>query len=297
MAAGTAARYAVWSVVAALATMGLKLVAWQLTGSVGLLSDALESSVNLTAALVAFWALRLAAMPPDDNHAYGHGKAEYFAGGFEGAMIAVASLSILWAAVPRLWDPRPIEQAGAGLAVSAVAAALNFAMSRALLHGARVHRSLALEADAHHLMTDVWTSVAIIGGVALVALSGWTILDPLLAVIVALNILRTGGRLLRRSAEGLMDASLPQEDRDTLERVLQPFRAEGIGFHAIRTRQSGARRFISLHVLVPGPWTVSEGHDLAHRVERSIREELSPVHVATHVEPLEDPAAYEDDAL
>ncbi len=297
MSHAPAARYAAWSVAAALMTMALKLFAWKVTGSVGLLSDALESTVNLTAALVAFWALRLAVMPPDDNHAYGHGKAEYFASGFEGAMIAVASLSILWASVPRLWDPQPIEQAGLGLVVSAVAALINLGMARALMHGARIHRSLALEADAHHLMTDVWTSVGIIGGVALVAVTGWLILDPLLAVLVGLNILRTGGRLLRQSADGLMDVSLPRADREVLDRLLEEFRAQGLRFHALRTRQSGPRRFVSLHVLVPGAWTVQQGHDLAERVEQRIREHLAPVHVITHLEPLEDPLAYDDDAL
>lgn len=297
MSAGSAARYAAWSVGAALATMALKLFAWKVTGSVGLLSDALESIVNLTAALVAFWALRLAVMPADDNHAYGHGKAEYFASGFEGAMIAVASLSILWVAVPRLWDPQPIEQAGLGLVVSAVAAAINFGMARFLMHGARIHRSLALEADSHHLMTDVWTSVGIIAGVALVATTGWLILDPLLAVLVGLNILRMGGRLLRQSADGLMDISLPRADREVLDRVLETFRAQGIGFHALRTRQSGPRRFVSLHVLVPGAWSVQQGHDLAEQVEQRIREHLAPVHVNTHLEPLEDPLAYDDESL
>lgn len=288
-----AARYAAWAVGMALATMGLKFLAWKLTGSVGLLSDALESSVNLTAALVAFWALRLAAMPADEHHAYGHGKAEYFASAFEGVMIAVASIVILWTAVPRLWNPQPIGHAGIGLAVSAGAALLNLAMARLLLKGAREHRSLALEADAQHLMTDVWTSVGVITGVALVALTGWLILDPLLAVLVALYILVTGGRLLRRSAEGLMDAALPRADLEVLESVLAEFRAQGIGFHALRTRQSGARRFVSLHVLVPGSWNVQQAHDLASHVERKIDAQLAPVWVFTHVEPLDDPTAYE----
>lgn len=277
--------------------MGLKLVAWKLTGSVGLLSDALESSVNLAAALVAFWSLRLAAQPADENHAYGHGKAEYFSSAFEGAMIAAASLAILWVAVPRLLNPQPIAQAGIGLAISAVAGLLNLGMALLLLRGARQHRSLALEADARHLMTDIWTSGAVIAGVALVALTGWLILDPLLAVLVAFYILVTGWRLLRRSADGLMDAALPRADLDALDAVLAPFRQQGLDFHAVRTRQSGARRFISLHLLVPGAWSVQQAHDVASEVERQIELQLAPVHVFTHVEPAEDPTAYDDHAI
>lgn len=292
-----AARYAALSVLIALLTMGLKLLAWQLTGSVGLLSDALESSVNLAAASVAFLMLRIAAQPADEAHAYGHGKAEYFASGFEGALIVVAAVSILWFAIPGLFDPQPIEQTGIGLAVCAVAAAINWGMARVLMQGARQHRSLALEADAHHLMSDVWTSAGIIVGVTLVAVSGWAVLDPLLAVLVALNILRTGWQLMKASVDGLMDTSWPLAERDSLQRLLDGYRSSGADFHALRTRTSGSRRFASFHVLVPGDWSVQRGHDLLEQIEQRIAAEFAPVTVLTHLEPLEDPLAYDDEHL
>jgi cation diffusion facilitator family transporter len=293
----SAARYAAWSVLVALLTMALKLLAWHYTGSVGLLSDALESSVNLAAASMAFLMLRLAVQPADEQHAYGHGKAEYFASGFEGALIVVAAISILWVAVPGLFAPQAISQTGVGLAICALAALLNFAMARVLMQGARRHRSLALEADAQHLMSDVWTSLGIIVGVALVAFTGWRVLDPLLAVLVALNILRTGWQLMKASVSGLMDSAWPAADRDRLQQVLDGFQRQGVVFHAIRTRSAGHQRFLSLHVLVPGKWSVQRGHDLLEQVERQIAAVLAPVSVLTHLEPLEDPAAYDDEQL
>ncbi len=292
-----AARFAALSVLVALLTMGLKLLAWQLTGSVGLLSDALESIVNLAAASVAFMMLRIAAQPADEGHAYGHGKAEYFASGFEGALIVVAAASILWVAIPGLLDPQPIEQSGIGLAVCALAAAINWGMARILTRGARQHRSLALEADAHHLMSDVWTSAGIIIGVALVAVSGWTVLDPLLAVLVALNILRTGWQLMKASVDGLMDTSWPLAERERLQRLLDGYRGVGADFHALRTRTAGSRRFASFHVLVPGEWSVQRGHNLLEEIERRIATDFAPVTVLTHLEPLEDPLAYDDEHL
>ncbi|MEW6166804.1 MAG: cation diffusion facilitator family transporter [Pseudomonadota bacterium] len=285
------------SIAAALATMALKLLAWRLTGSVGLLSDAMESVVNLSAALVALWTLRLALSPPDEEHAYGHGKAEYFAGGFEGAMIAVAAISIAWAAWPRLFDPQPLQQTGAGLTVCALAALVNWTVARVLLAAGRRHRSVALTADGHHLMTDVWTSAGVIGGVALVSASGWLILDPLLGLAIAANILRTGWRLLRESAAGLMDAAWPEAERAQLEAILAAFRGDGVDFHAVRTRRSGARRFVSFHVLVPGRWSVQQAHDLVERIEGRIAAELTPVGVLTHLEPIEDPLSHADLAL
>ncbi|MFC4252046.1 cation diffusion facilitator family transporter [Sinimarinibacterium flocculans] len=289
------------SVAAALVTMALKAGAWWLTGSVGLLSDALESTVNLGAALVGFSMLRLALQPADDEHAHGHGKAEYFAGGFEGALIFVAALAIAWAAWPRLLDPQPIAQPGVGLAIVAVAALVNGGVAVVLRRAGRRHRSLTLEADAQHLLTDVWTSAGVIVGVALVAVSGWLWLDPLIALAVAAHILWTGWRLLRESAAGLMDASLPPEELARLEAILDSFRSEGIGekidFHAVRTRRSGARHFVSFHVLVPGRWTVQRGHDFVERIEARIAAELAPVSVLTHLEPIEDPASHADVAL
>jgi cation diffusion facilitator family transporter len=285
------------SIGAALATMALKLWAWWLTGSVGLLSDALESTVNLSAALLGFAMLRLAVQPADEEHAHGHGKAEYFASGFEGALIFVAALAIAWTAWPRLLDPQPLAQPGLGLAIVAVAAAINGAVALLLRRAARLHRSLTLEADAHHLMTDVWTSAGVIVAVALVAVSGWLVLDPLIALAVAVHILWTGWRLLRESAAGLMDASWPPVERARLETILDSFRGEGIDFHAVRTRRSGARHFVSFHVLVPGRWSVQRGHDFVERVESQIAAELAPVSVLTHLEPIEDPVAHDDHQL
>jgi cation diffusion facilitator family transporter len=285
------------SVAAALATMGLKTLAWWLTGSVGLLSDALESLVNLGAAVVGLSMLRLAAQPADDGHAYGHGKAEYFASGFEGALIVVAALAIAWAAWPRLIEPQPIEQPGIGLAIVALAAAINGVVALLLRRAGRLHRSLALEADAQHLLTDVWTSVGVIIGVALAFLTGWLRLDALIALAVAAHILWTGWRLLGESAAGLMDAVWPAAERAQLDAILDDFRGEGIDFHAIRTRRAVARRFVSFHVLVPGAWSVQRGHDFVERIEARIDTALAPVSVLTHLEPIEDPASHRDQSL
>jgi cation diffusion facilitator family transporter len=285
------------SIAAAVATMGLKTLAWWLTGSVGLLSDALESLVNLGAAVVGLSMLRLAAQPADDGHAYGHGKAEYFASGFEGALIGIAALAIAWAAWPRLIDPQPIAQPGLGLAIVAFAAAINGAVALLLRRAGRQHRSLTLEADAQHLLTDVWTSAGVIVGVALVALTGWLRLDALIALAVAAHILWTGWRLLGESAAGLMDASWPAAERAELDAILESFRSAGIDFHAIRTRSAGARRFVSFHVLVPGAWSVQRGHDFVEQVEARIEAALAPVSVLTHLEPIEDPVSHNDQSL
>lgn len=287
-------RYAWLSIAAALATIVLKLIAWKLTGSVGLLSDALESFVNLGGAVMALLMLRLAAQPPDEGHAYGHGKAEYFSGLFEGLLVFAAGGAILWAALPRLFDPQPVQQAAVGLAVSAVASAINLAVAVVLLRTGKAHRSIALQADAHHLLTDVWTSAGVIVGVALVALTGWNILDPLIAVAVSLNILWTGRRVFQTSAQGLMDAAWPDEDRGVLVEVLESFRPQGADFHAIRTRIAGRRRFVSLHVLVPGAWTVQRGHDLVEAIEQRLVERLPGLTAFTHMEPLEDPVSHAD---
>ncbi|MGB0956683.1 MAG: cation diffusion facilitator family transporter [Panacagrimonas sp.] len=293
----SAANLARWSIVAALATMALKFGAWGMTGSVGLLSDAMESVVNLGAAIMAVSMLRLAAMPPDQTHAYGHGKAEYFAAAFEGGLIALAALSIFLTAWPRLFAPQVLTQTGLGLGICAVAGLINGLTALALLRGARQHRSLALEADARHLLTDVWTSVGIIAGVALATLTGWLILDPLIALAVAVNILLTGLRLLRESARGLMDAAWSPAEQQQLAQILDAFRSEQVDFHAVRTRRAGARRFVSFHVLVPGHWSVQKGHDLLEAIESRLAEALSPVSVLTHLEPIEDPRSHADQDL
>lgn len=286
--------YAWLSIGAALATIALKSIAWWLTGSVGLLSDALESLVNLAGAVMALAMLALAEQPEDENHAYGHGKAEYFSSGFEGLLIILAAIAIGVAAIERLLHPQPIEQVGIGLAVSVVASIINFATARILLAAGHKYRSITLEADAHHLMTDVWTSAGVIVGVAAVGLTGWLWLDPLLALLVAVNIVWTGWRLLQRSADGLMDVALPPDQHKAVVAVLDRYRQQGIDFHALRTRQSGARSFVEVHVLVPGAWTVQRGHELLEALEAEVRSELPHATVFTHLEPLEDPASHDD---
>lgn len=290
----SSSRYAVLSIAAALLTMGLKFAAWKITGSVGLLSDAMESFVNLGAALTAFILLWFAAQPPDTGHAYGHGKAEYFAGVFEGVMIVLAAIAIFWAALPRLVDPQPLHDSTLGLSVTALAAAVNGGVAWMLRRaGMRLH-SVALRADAAHLMSDVWTSVALIVGVGLVAITDWRILDPLLAIAAAFWILWTGVHLVRESTGGLMDAAWPEDVRAQLMVELDRHRGPGIDFHAIRTRRSGPLSFVSMHVLVPGAWSVQRAHDFVETVEAGIAEKFSPVSVLTHLEPIEDPLAHQD---
>jgi len=290
-------RYAWLSIAAALATILLKGWAWWITGSVGLLSDALESFVNLAGAIMALAMLTLAAMPADDNHAHGHGKAEYFSSAFEGFLIIIAAVAISYAAIDRLLNPQPIEAVGIGLAVSVVASIINLATSRILMAVGKKHKSITLEADAHHLLTDVWTSAGVIVGVGLVWLTGWLWLDPVIALLVALNIVWTGWQLLHRSATGLMDVSIPEEDLRAIESVLDSYRRQGLDFHALRTRQAGSRAFISLHVLVPGKWTIQLGHDWSERIEADIRQAVTYAHITTHLEPMEDPVSLADQAL
>jgi cation diffusion facilitator family transporter len=293
----TLQNYALLSIGAALLTIGLKAGAYLLTGSVGLLSDALESIVNLVAALVAFGAIRYATQPPDADHSYGHDKAEYFSSGIEGLLILIAALSIMVASVPRLLNAQPLEQVGVGLAISVGASLVNLIVARVLLRAGKQHGSITLEADGHHLMTDVWTSVGVIVGVAGVALTGWNVLDPLIGLLVAANILWMGYKLLRRSVLGLLDTALPPEDLRQIDNALRPFHRQGIETHALRTRQSGARRFVSLHVLVPNDWTVSRAHGIAEQIEKAIRVALPRTTVFTHLEPQNEAVSYEDMAL
>ncbi len=290
-------RFAWLSIAAAVATIALKFVAWQLTGSVGLLSDALESVVNLVAAAMTLWMLGLASRPPDDAHAYGYSKAEFFSSGFEGMMIFAAALAIGWAATDRLLHPQPIESIGIGLAVSLVASAINFGVARVLLTASKRHGSIALEADAHHLMTDVWTSAGVVVAVAAVAVTGWDRLDPLIAIAVAINIVFTGYSLMRRSALGLLDRAVSPEAQAKLDAVLAKYRGAEVDFHALRTRDAGGRSFVSVHVLVPGGWTVQHGHDLIEQLERDVRAAVPGVTLFTHLEPREDPASYLDEPL
>lgn len=290
-------RYAWLSIAAALATILLKGWAWWLTGSVGLLSDALESFVNLAGAMMALAMLSLAMMPADDNHAHGHGKAEYFSSAFEGFLILIAAVGIGYAAIERLLNPQPIHAVGVGLAVSVVASIINLATSRILMGVGQKYRSITLEADARHLLTDVWTSAGVILGVGLVWLTGWLWLDPVIALLVAINIVWTGWQLLRRSAAGLMDVSIPQEELRAVESVLDGYRRQGLDFHALRTRQAGSRAFLTVHVLVPGAWTIQLGHDWSERIEADIRRAVPHAHITTHLEPQEDPASLADQDL
>lgn len=290
-------RFAWLSIAAAVATIALKTLAWWLTGSVGLLSDALESIVNLAAALLALTMLRLAASPPSEEHPYGFSKAEYFAAGIEGALIVLAAAGILAAAIPRLMHPEPLEAPILGLGVSAAASLINLGTAIVLLRVGRRHDSITLEADGRHLMTDVWTSAGVIVGVGLVFVTGWLRLDPLVALAVALHIIWTGVGLVRRSAAGLLDAAIPQEDRDAIQKVLDEYAKQGVTFHAFRTRRAAARRFVSFHLLVPDRWSVSRAHRLSEEIEARIRIAVPNAAVFTHIEPISDPASYEDQGL
>lgn len=293
----TLVRFAWLSVAAAVVTIALKTGAFFLTRSVGLLSDALESVVNLVAALVAVLALRVADRPPDQAHHYGHGKAEYFSAAVEGLMIVVAAGLIVVSATQRFLHPRPLERLGVGLAVSAVAALVNLAVAVVLLRVGRRHRSIALTADGRHLLTDVWTSAGVLVGVGGVAVTGWERLDPVVAVLVGVNIVVTGVGLLRHSTSGLMDSALPTGDQAAIEAVLDRYRSGEVAFHALRTRVAGRHRFVSVHVLVPGAWTVQRGHDLVDRLEADLAAALPGATVSTHLEPLEDPASWADIAI
>ncbi|MCS6847248.1 MAG: cation diffusion facilitator family transporter [Anaerolineae bacterium] len=291
-------RFAWLSIAAAVFTIGLKALAYLLTGSVGLLSDALESLVNLAGALMALAMLSLAARPPDEEHAYGHTKAEYFSSGVEGALITIAAISIAVAAVNRLLHPQPIEQPGLGLAVSAAASAVNLGAALVLRDAGRRYNSITLEANAKHLFADVLTSVAVLGGVALVVVTNWLWLDPVIALLVAANIARMGIPLLRRSANGLLDAGLPEADVAKVRSVLERYAgSDGIQYHALRTRQAAARSFISVHILVPGRWSVQRGHRLLERIEADIRSVIPNATVFTHLEPLEDAVSWHDQML
>lgn len=290
-------KYAWLSIAAALATIGLKALAYWITGSVGLLSDAVESLVNLVGGVLALAMLTIASRPADEDHTYGHRKAEYFSSGVEGTLILAAALSIGVASLGRLWRPTPLDDVGLGLAISAAASGINLAVALVLLRTGRRRQSITLEANAHHLLTDVWTSVGVIIGVAAVRWTGWLRLDPILALLVAANIIWTGLGIVRRSVAGLMDTALPPDVLRQVESVLDHYRSHGVQFHALRSRQSGAWRFVSFHVLVPGNWTVQRGHDLLEQIEAEVRCQMPRCTVDTHLESLDDPASWEDQTL
>jgi cation diffusion facilitator family transporter len=290
-------RFAWLSIGAALATIVLKAVAYYLTHSVGLLSDALESMVNLVGATMALAMLTIAARPPDEGHPFGHSKAEYFSSGAEGALILLAAASIGVASVDRLRHPRVLEQVGLGMGVSVAASLVNLAVALVLLRAGRRNQSITLQANAHHLLTDVWTSAGVLAGVGLVKLTGWLRLDPAVALLVAANIVWTGVRIVRESVGGLMDVALSAEEQAAVRAAVEPHLRDGVQYHALRTRRSGAQRFVTLHVLVPGAWTVHDGHRLLERIEADIRTALANVNVITHLESLEDPESWDDTAL
>jgi cation diffusion facilitator family transporter len=291
-------RYAVLSIVAAVLTIGLKVGAYLLTGSVGLFSDAAESMVNLVAAVAALWALTVALRPPDEEHAFGHNKAEYFSSGLESALIIIAAVWIGTTAWGRLMDPQPLENVGLGLSFTLVAAVLNGGVALVLWRAGRRLRSITLRADAQHLLTDVWTSAGVVVGVVMVQLTGRLALDPLIALAVAANIVWTGVRLLRDTAQGLLDRALPPEEMKKISGVLSHYEERDIRFHALRTRAAGQRRFVSMHVLVPGKWTVKRGHDLSEKIEGDLANALQGnTTFFIHVEPSEDPTSFEDQRL
>ena len=287
-------RFAWASAWAAVATIVLKFASWALTGSVGLLSDALESFVNLASAGLAIAMLNVAARPEDDEHPYGHGKAEYFSSGVEGSLIVLAGVGIAVAAVRRLIQPRELEQIGLGLALSGVSTAINLLVALVVLRAGRRHGSVALEANGHHLVTDVWTSVGVFAGVGLVAVTGRQALDPIVALLVSGQVSWTGVRILRRSITGLMDTALSPAEQEALRRAIEPHLVQPIQVHALRSRQAGTRRFVSMHVLVPGDWSVQRGHELLERMEADIRSAVPNASVLTHLESLDDPASWDD---
>lgn len=290
-------RFAWLSVAAAIATIALKTSAYFLTGSVGILSDALESLVNLAGAVIALVMLSIAAKPPDEDHEFGHGKAEYFASGAEGAMIIFAAGSIAVAAVNRLLNPQPLEQVGLGLAVTLAATLINLLVAIVIRRAGKEYHSVTLDANARHLMTDVWTSAGVIAAVGIVALSKLQFLDPVIALVVAANIIREGIHIVRSSVLGLMDTAIPAEEQARIVSVLRSYEEDEVTYHALRTRQAGRRRFVSVHILVPGDWTVHQGHEMLEQIENKLTQAVPNITVLTHLESLEDPASWKDIGL
>ena len=285
--------YAGLSVATSVVTITLKFWAYSVTDSVGLLSDAIESLVNIVAALVALGVLYYVAFGPDDDHNFGHDKAEYFSSGIEGGLIIAAAVGIVWSAIPRLIEPRAIEQITLGIVLTVAASAANALCAWVMLRAAKVHRSITLEADARHLLTDVWTSAGVLVGIVVANATGWARLDPLVAMAVAVHIVWTGWSLIKRSFDGLMDRAIPASEQAMLIEVLERYKAQGCDYHQLRTRQSGKRSFIDVHLLVAGTTSVLDGHDVVERFEAEVRALLPHVEVLTHLEPIEDPRSYE----
>jgi cation diffusion facilitator family transporter len=286
------------SVAVALATIALKTGAWWVSGSVSLLADALESLVNLAGAMFALAMVTLAARPPDEEHPYGHHKAEYFSSGFEGVLIFAAALAIIWAAVMRLRDPQPLDAVGLGLVLSIVSSTMNGVLAWSMLRKAREARSMALEADARHLFTDVWTSAGVVLGLLAVVATGWLWLDPVLAIAVALNILREGASLIRRSADGLLDQSVEPQTRAEIDATLASFSGDAVRFDHVVTRRAGQRRFVDLHMHMPADWSLGQAASLRGSVEKALMAavpglrasiQLLPTDVEAHLDDPKDP--------
>ena len=303
------AAYGWLSFVAAIITIALKTYAWWLTDSVGLLSDALESLINLVAAIIMIAVLTVSSRPPDDDHAYGHEKIEYFSSGAEGIMILLAAFSIGLTAWERLWHPQALQALDIGIGISIAASIVNLVVAQILIRVGKRRHSITLEADGKHLMTDVWTTVGILLGIGLIAaadyfqvsrdwalqlgLQNWVILDPIIAILVAINIVWAGIHLLQRTASGLLDAALPNEEQAAIIEILEQFVvSDHITYHALRTRYAGARRFMSVHILVPGSWTVQQGHDLVETIELKLMTLFDHLDIDTHLEPIEDQASW-----
>ena len=283
------------SIAAAVVTILLKFTAYKVTGSIGFFSDALESIVNLLAAVFGLIMLHVSEKPADEGHEFGHSKAEYFSSAIEGSLILLAAFSIIWSAVPRLIHPIALENINIGLLFSVGASLVNLAVGQMLIHNGKKSKSLLVEADGKHLMTDVWTSAGVIAGILLVKFTGILIIDPIIAILVALNIVYTGYRLISRSTNGLMDASISETEIDQVKKYLDSLKEKDITYHSLMTRQAGQRKFISFHLLVPGAWTVQQGHENADIIEETIEDMFDePVTVTSHIEPVEDPASLKD---
>lgn len=287
-------RFAWLSIGVAILTISLKTIAYLVTDSIGLLSDALESIVNLVGALMALGMLTIAARPADENHTYGHSKAEYFSSGVEGTLILLAAISIAYAAIQRLITPKPLEQVGVGLLVSVAASLANLAVAFILRRAGKQYNSISLTANSHHLLTDVWTSGGVLLGVGAVVLTGWQVLDPIIAILVAVNIVWTGIGIIKKSVSGLMDSALSKEDLGVIQSILDHQNEPEVKFHALRTRQSGSLKIISMHVLVPGAWTVEHGHQFVTKIENELSSAIGDSVVFTHLESLSDPASFDD---
>ena len=285
----------VWiSIAASIATIMLKGGAYYITGSVGLLSDALESLINLAAAVTALVMITIAMSPPDKDHPFGHSKAEYFSSVIEGTLILVAAVAIGVTSIEKVLNPGELNALGAGLIISASASVINLFTALVLLRAGKKYKSITLEADAHHLLTDVWTTAGVIAGLLLVKLTGWLILDPVIAILVALNIVFTGVKLIRRSVSGLMDEALPEDDLKKVKSILNCYEEQCITYHSLYTRRAASKNFIFLHLLMPGNWHINRGHEITKEIELKIERTLPDSDVFIHIEPLNDPDSFDD---